>query len=119
MNIRVALALILFSLATAGSSNAQTSASDSAVILTPKPGPSPRINGPKVFGVRPGHPIVFTIPATGTRPIEFSADKIPAGVQLDKKTGRLSGSIASPGEYAMILHARNKSGRSDRAIKIV
>ncbi|HWB92132.1 MAG TPA: hypothetical protein VG605_09775, partial [Puia sp.] len=49
--------------------NAQTAdatySPDSALILTPAPAAAPRINGPKVFGVRPGHPIVFTIPATG------------------------------------------------------
>ena len=117
--MRIRLALTFSWLMAAGTLNAQTSSPDSAVILTPKPGPSPRINGPKVFGVRPGNPIVYTIPATGTRPIEFSADKLPPGVQLDKKTGRLSGSVAAPGEYAMVLHARNKAGHSDRAFKII
>src|SRR6266702_1722301 len=81
-----------------------------AVILTPKPGPAPRINGPKVFGVRPGHPIVFTVPATGTRPMAFTADKLPAGVMLDKNTGRLSGTLTKPGKYVLRLHARNKAG---------
>ena len=38
-------------------------------ILTPKPGPIPRINGPIVFGVRPGSPFLYAIPATGTRPM--------------------------------------------------
>jgi len=94
-------------------------ASDPAIILTPKPGPVPRINGPKVVGVRPGHPILFTIPATGTRPIVFTADKLPAGVKLDKKTGRLSGSITAPGEYVLQLHVRNKAGNADRAFKII
>ncbi len=36
-----------------------------AVVLTPKPSPKPRLNGAKVFGVRPGSPVLFTIPATG------------------------------------------------------
>ncbi len=34
-------------------------------ILTPKPGPEPRINGPRVYGVRPGKPFLYRIPATG------------------------------------------------------
>lgn len=45
----------------------------SKYILSPRPGPAPKINGPKVFGVRPNHPIVFTIPASGIRPMKFSA----------------------------------------------
>jgi alpha-galactosidase len=91
----------------------------SQYILTPKPGPAPRINGPKVFGVRPGHPIVFTIPATGDRPMSFSATKLPEGVKLDSKTGRLSGSIAKPGEYVITLQAKNKVGTATRPFKIV
>ena len=47
---------------------------EDAVILTPKPAASPRINGAKVLGVRPGSPFLFTIAATGDRPMTFSAD---------------------------------------------
>src|SRR5215203_6403151 len=65
----------------------------SKYILPPKEGPAPKINGPKVFGVRPGHPILFTIPASGKKPMTFSADNLPKGVTVDAKTGRLSGSI--------------------------
>ena len=34
-------------------------------ILTPPAPATPRINGANVFGVRPGSPFLFTIPATG------------------------------------------------------
>src|SRR3954463_5154890 len=87
-------------------SNAQDSLSK--YILTPKELPQPKINGAKVFGVRPGHPIIFTIPVTGTRPMVYSADHLPQGVNLDSKTGMISGSIPKPGEYAITLHAKNK-----------
>src|SRR2546421_1732212 len=99
--------------------NVQAQTPDSVIILTPKPGPQPRINGPKIFGVRPGYPIVFTIPATGTKPITFSADKLPSGLSLDSKTGMLSGSIAKPGEYIIEFHAKNKVGKTDRKFRIV
>jgi len=91
----------------------------SQYILTPKSGPAPQINGPKVFGVRPQHPIIFTIPATGVRPIEFSADNLPKGVQLDKKNGIISGTIIKTGEYLITLHAKNKAGATTRSFKIV
>jgi alpha-galactosidase len=58
----------------------------SKYILTPKESPQPKINGPKIFGVRPNHPIVFTIPATGERPMSFSADNLPKGVTVEAKT---------------------------------
>ena len=31
------------------------------ILLTPKPGPAPHINGPKVYGCRPGHPFIYRI----------------------------------------------------------
>ena len=34
----------------------------------------PRINGPKIYGQRPGRPFLYTIPATGERPMTFAAD---------------------------------------------
>src|SRR5579871_4212376 len=97
----------------------QPPANDPAIILTPAPGPAPRINGPGIFGVRPGHPIVFTIPATGIRPLQFSADPLPAGVHLDKTTGRLSGSINTAGEYTLLLHVHNGAGHADRTFRLI
>jgi len=40
-------------------------------ILTPASGEKPKINGARVVGVRPGHPFLFRIPATGIRPMSF------------------------------------------------
>ncbi|MDP4240889.1 MAG: putative Ig domain-containing protein [Bacteroidota bacterium] len=90
----------------------------SKYILTPKPGPAPQINGPKVFGVRPGHPVLFTIPATGVRPMTFTATNLPKGVKLDSETGRLSGRIEKPGDYQVTLTAKNKIGKTSRPFKI-
>src|SRR5688500_10105420 len=72
---------------------------NAARILTPKPPATPRINGPKVYGQRPGRPFLYTIPATGERPMTFSAEGLPEGLQLDEKTGRITGSVAKAGEY--------------------
>jgi hypothetical protein len=41
--------------------------------LTPASLPTPRINGPGVFGVRPGSAFLYTMPATGDRPLTFLA----------------------------------------------
>ncbi|HEY6082960.1 MAG TPA: putative Ig domain-containing protein [Chitinophagaceae bacterium] len=91
----------------------------SSGILTPPPAPSPRINGPKIFGVRPGHPIIFIIPATGIRPMVFTAKHLPEGVKINRKTGELSGAIAAPGEYTLEIEAKNKAGKATRELKIV
>jgi alpha-galactosidase len=91
---------------------------DKAVLLTPKPGPGPRINGPKVYGCRPGNPFLYRIPATGERPMLFSTLNLPAGLSLDSKSGIISGSIASKGEYKVTLNAKNRHGNSSRLFKI-
>ena len=63
-------------------------AKEEAVILTPPPPATPRINGAKIFGVRPGHPFLFTIPATGQRPMEFTVDDLPAGLKVDPQPAK-------------------------------
>ncbi|UCG56368.1 MAG: NPCBM/NEW2 domain-containing protein [Phycisphaerales bacterium] len=92
---------------------------EKAIILTPKPSPKPRINGAKVFGVRPGSPFLFTIPATGNRPMEFSAKRLPDGLRLDKRTGRITGSVAKRGKYVATLGAKNALGETERELRIV
>jgi len=113
------ICILIFSFIFFNAAKAQTRDSLSKYILTPKAGPGPRINGPKVFGVRPGHPIVFTIPASGTKPIKFDIGNLPKGVKLDKNTGRLSGSISKPGEYKMTVTAKNNAGKASRNFSIL
>ncbi len=92
---------------------------EDAVILTPKPGPAPRINGPRVYGCRPGHPFLFTIPATGDRPMTFEAIGLPVGLQLDPQTGILTGAVANRGESVVRLRARNALGAAERELRII
>lgn len=92
---------------------------EKAVILTPKPSPAPRINGARVFGVRPGNPFLFTIPATGERPIEFSVDNLPKGLTVNSENGQITGSIEKRGEYVVTFHAKNARGQTSRPFKIV
>jgi alpha-galactosidase len=88
-------------------------------ILTPEPSEAPQINGAKVFGVRPGNPIFFTIPATGKRPMKFSAENLPKEVELDEESGRLTGVIERPDSFNIVLRAENEFGMSERSFKIV
>jgi alpha-galactosidase len=92
-----------------------------AVILTPKPGPQPRINGASVFGVRPGSPFLFTIAATGERPMRFAVEGLPAGLTLNAATGVISGQIAEHAAktYRVTLKAKNARGEASRQLRIV
>src|SRR5947199_5073786 len=94
-------------------------AGDSPVILTPPPPDSPRINGPGVYGERPGRPFLYRIPATGKRPITFAADTLPQGLTLDATTGEISGKIDNAGEFQTTLRAANNAGSNEKKFKIV
>src|SRR2546421_4436585 len=96
---------------------ALTSALFAADILTPPPPATPRINGPSIYGQRPGRPFLYTIPATGDRPMSFAADGLPDGLKLDEKSGRITGSLSAPGETEVTLHAKNDEGAADKKFK--
>ncbi len=90
------------------------------VILTPKPGDAPKINGPKVYGCRPGRPFIYRIPCTGKRPITFAARNLPKTLKLDSKTGIITGTTPTQrGEIAVNLKATNKDGSDDRTLGLV
>src|ERR1700674_1248386 len=84
-------------------------------IRTPKAPPIPHINGPKVYGARPGHPFLYRIPCTGTRPIHFSTVGLPSSLKVDETSGIISGTTPDvPGEYAVIFEAANSQGNASR-----
>ena len=91
----------------------------SARILTPAPAETPRINGARIFGVRPGSEFLFTVAATGARPMTFSAEGLPKGLKLDSRTGRITGRVKKAGEYVVRLKAENALGSNERDLKIV
>lgn len=92
---------------------------ETPVILTPKPGSEPRINGPKVYGCRPGNPFLYRIAATGKRPMRFTARDLPENLVLNQDSGIISGSVVRAGQYVVKLHAANDHGQAEREFKIV
>ena len=92
---------------------------EQAVILTPKAGPEPKIHSAQVVGVRAGHELLYTIAATGDRPMTFAADHLPRGLQLDPQSGRITGTLAQPGAHAVTLRAKNALGEAREKLNIV
>ena len=88
-------------------------------ILTPPPPATPRINGARIYGQRPGRPFLFTVPATGDRPLKFAADGLPHGLSIDEMTGRITGSVKDVGEFVVTLRATNDKGTDTKPLKIV
>jgi alpha-galactosidase len=89
-----------------------------AEILTPAAPATPRINGPRVFGVRPGNPFLYQIPATGERPMKFAADGLPAGLAINAATGLITGKIPAAGTHRVTLRATNSRGTNAQPLRI-
>ena len=90
------------------------------IILTPKPHREPKINGPKLFGVRPGRPFIYRIPATGERPMFFTALNLPEGLKLNPQTGIITGAAPQQhGEYVLTLKATNPHASAERPFTMV
>ncbi len=87
-------------------------------ILTPPPAKIPKINSAKIFGATPGNPFLYTIAATGERPMHFSADNLPKGLSVDLSTEIITGKVDQRGVYITILKAKNKFGEARRELKI-
>jgi alpha-galactosidase len=93
--------------------------SDQKYILTPLPKQTPKINSPKLFGATPGNPFLYTIAATGERPMQFSVANLPKGLFLSAQTGIITGSVKERGTYDVLIKAKNKLGEASQKLKIV
>jgi len=94
-------------------------AADIADIRTPPPPAAPRINGPVLFGVRPGSPFLYRIPVTGDRPMTYAVDGLPAGLVLDSNSGIITGALPVAGDHVVVLRAQNAKGLAEKHFRIV
>ena len=49
----------------------------------------------------------------------FSVGKLPRGLSVDAVTGHITGSLARPGEYKVVLRAENAKGTNEKKFRIV
>jgi alpha-galactosidase len=77
----------------------------------------PAFHGAKVVGNYPGTELIFTVPATGERPITFSAVDLPKGLSLDATNGIIRGTINEPGVYKVKITAANIKGKAEEELK--
>jgi alpha-galactosidase len=104
---------------TAGAPIAFSAGGTVTEILTPAAPQTPRVNGPSVFGVRPGAPFLYSIPVTGQRPMTFSVEGLPPGLSVDAATGQVTGAVSTAGEYKITLRAKNAHGEAAKPFRIV
>ena len=99
--------------------NAVASGAERVELRTPSTPPIPRINSPSIFGVRPNSPFLYRIPATGERPMEFSVEGLPAGLQVAADTGEITGALKEPGQHLVTLRATNAKGTAEKKFKLI
>lgn len=88
-------------------------------IRTPPAADAPRINGPRVYGQRPGRPFFYHLPVSGRRPMTLAASGLPDGLVLDGATGNLTGTVARAGEYPVTFTATNAFGSASAVVRLV
>jgi alpha-galactosidase len=91
---------------------------DKKYILTPPSAKKPKINSAKLFGATPHNPFLYTIAATGERPMTFSVSNLPKGLILDAKTGIITGKVGERGTYQTTLKAKNAFGEATKSLTI-
>ncbi|MBI1753754.1 MAG: alpha-galactosidase [Acidobacteria bacterium] len=92
---------------------------ESPYLLTPKTRRAPRINGPQVLGARPGNPFLWTIPASGQRPLRFKVQGLPGDLRLDPASGMIEGTTPPAGTYPLRIQASNAHGSDTRTVDLV
>jgi len=92
---------------------------DGKEILTPVSNKKPQINGASIFGVRPAKPIFYHVAVSGIKPVTYSAEGLPKGVQIDNNTGWITGRAPKKsGDYEIILLAENSEAKTTKKLTL-
>lgn len=87
-------------------------------ILTPAAPATPRYNGPLVYGVRTGSPVILRMAFSGEKPMKYSIRNLPEGLKVDENSGVLSGKVAKAGNYKLTFVAENGKGKTEQAFTL-
>lgn len=87
-------------------------------ILTPQSPDAPQINNPLTYGARPGNPFLMPIMVSGKRPMTYKAKGLPKGLKLNRKTGLITGSTNTNGNFKVRLQATNEKGTDEKEITL-
>ena len=76
----------------------------------------PIINLASVFGASSKKPFLLRIPVTGERPIKFSAQDLPDGLEIHENI--IFGAVREDGVYEVILKAENSLGECTKRLTL-
>jgi ABC-type molybdate transport system substrate-binding protein len=88
-------------------------------LLTPAAPDKPRINGPALYGARPGNDFLYKIPVSGKKPVKYTVSGLPAGLTVDATTGIITGKTPAKGTYKVKIKAENQFGSDEKEFSIV
>lgn len=101
------------------SHDAELTAYEQQIVASATPSAGPTFNSPRIVGIRPNTPFLFSLAATGERPMQFYAKHLAAGLSLDSQTGIITGKLMRKGQYVFDAMAENSAGKAKTTIKIV
>jgi alpha-galactosidase len=78
----------------------------------------PVFHGATVTGNYPNTDFLFTVPATGERPLKFTAENLPAGLKIESTTGIITGLVKEAGSYNVKVTATNAKGAATEVLKV-
>ncbi len=82
-------------------------------------GITPRFNGAQVIGIHPNTPLLYRFAVSGARPMTFSASELPTGLELDSRSGILTGTLKNKDQFFFIATAANAAGKASAKFTIV
>ena len=84
-------------------------------LATPFEG-APSINIASIIGASPKKPLLFRIPVSGKRPMEYSVSGLPQGVLLNENI--ISGTVENEGKYELVITAKNVLGEAKKTVTL-
>jgi|ERR1043165_3012392 alpha-galactosidase len=78
----------------------------------------PVFHGATVTGNYPNTEFLFTVPATGERPLKFRAEGLPKGLTIEAASGIIRGTVKEKGTYMVKVTASNAKGKAEETLKI-
>ena len=115
----ICLLALLLGAMSPGQAQTRLTPRQEAILAAATNGSAPCFNGPRVIGIHPNTPLNFRLAVSAARPLEFSASGLPAGLELDPRTGILTGTLQKQGKFAFTAKVANAAGKASAKFTVV